>query len=192
MKRVSSFQVHMYQQGQGDLAAFAEPPAKRSASGPQDGSAPTQIRLASWHKTCQAVLDRLSEESGSKREAVVFDSKTKSVLARFSRQNLESTTTTDEEEFANKESNDDYEENTVTKDWDSVAFAKIGGDGFEGGDSIYENRNVRDYHWELLVGAQREVPFRLSYLERNAEKNRFCAFTLVTLQKVKELFGFAS
>ncbi|MEM7478686.1 MAG: hypothetical protein AAF483_27190, partial [Planctomycetota bacterium] len=75
------------------------------------------------------------------------------------------------------------------KAWDTVMFTLDGSANAKKPNSrIYENRNVRDFHWELIEGANREIPFRLSFLERLAEKSMAFGLLLYCKRWIADCF----
>lgn len=181
MQRVSSFEVVFHNASHQQLQASP--------------NSEMRTRFQSWHKTCQFIHERFNDlppqawsASGQSPEAVAYDGRTRSILARFTPQNLE----LEDVQIESVPSLSPGSQSAVlgltaesvssVKSWDSVLFAHAAG-----GD-IFENRNVRDFYWELLEGARREVPFRLSFLEKQAELNSFVAHWLSLFQLFKDSF----
>lgn len=128
--------------------------------------------FTSWHKACDFV--RQSFESGEiagGKDGFIVDAKTKRVVIRFSAAGIE----TNERESA------------VGDAWEAKSRGSL-----DDGRRVIEFSNVRDFAWEFLEGAKRDVPFRLSYLERNAERKSWCKSLLMEVQKFRDMFGRSS
>jgi hypothetical protein len=176
MKRVTKFEI-----------CLCDPSQLQPSSPYRSGG--QRYFFESWHKTCGFILDQLlplSEHGDSRQaselQALAFDARSHGLIAHFCRDNFENSKGLDSSLDPRKSSFNENDEGSsmVSKSWDSVIFAHgSGGDYFE-------NRNVRDYYWELLEGAQREVPFRLHYLERQAESNLLVAHSLSFIQLFRE------
>lgn len=167
MKRVRSFKIRI---------CAADPAFGENRFEPSQDCIATE----GWHNTCQEVVARLvaarsncSEDSPHALEAQVFDSVTNRLLARFSEHNLEL--------LAGANVDETGEQLLETRVWETVDFL------LDENCKLNENRNVRDFQWELLDGAKRAVPFRLNYLERQAETNSMWAYGLGLLQEVRDL-----
>ena len=194
MKRVTSFELRVCTPEQVDQQSIYR-------------SAGQKLRFNSWHKTCAQIRHQLlapenpaslDRVEAAEIEAIAFDSRTKAVLARFSRMNLEAMQPASNfgadgspagRELQLEQAQSDSDHNGfedvqgIKKMWDSVLFARSAGCDF------FENRNVQDYYWELLEGARREVPFRLNYLEKRAERSSVLASSLRILQTFLGAFG---
>ena len=147
--------------------------------------------FVSWHKTCKYITESIQahgeSDSDGDLEAAVFDARTAELLARFSTTNLSMWSRPVKSESGSVAS----EASMVRMDqphgphgsplWESVKFGEFDGQTY------YENRNVNQFYWELVEGARREVPFRLSYLELKAENNGFVSFGLGLFHQVKDI-----
>lgn len=108
-------------------------------------------RISGWHKAWelaeQAMQDRCAE--GRIYDAQLKHSPT---IAIFSDRNLQ---------------NELVDQGTTSSrlSWRSEPLGVIR--GFD----RYANRNVTDFGWSWVEGAKHDLPFRLSYLERGAERN---------------------
>lgn len=133
----------------------------------------------SWHKLWDSVVTRLSE-TPDEIEVTVFDQKLRQIVAHFSNVNLQS-----RDEAAAVPTKAELETGEKPKSstsWESIAISEAGSS------TLYENRNVQDYYWDLLEGARREVPFRLTYFERKAKHNSAFAFGLGLIQEWRDMF----
>lgn len=141
MKRVRDFIVVP---GVGDIGTRLRKTPKASRN-----------RLASWHdirKQCRALL---SEEEPT--SMVIFDAATRQIVACFS--------TEDEQLKQRSNQTEDGEVIHVLPKWESSSLGQVNGQ------SYVLNCNSTDFEWHLLEGGKYESPFRLSYLERVAERN---------------------
>lgn len=168
MKRVRDFLVKVGETGVSDTEA--------SSGGQSEGT-----RFSSWHKVWDFVRGRL-EEVGSPSQAIVLDPQTGNVIASFSSYSEQA-----EEEAAREVSEEEDDQGPPKgpwRQWESVRFATFQGVEF------FENRDVKGYHWDLLDGAIHEVPFRLSYWERKAERhpNGVFAYCLGLIGEWRDMF----
>ena len=110
---------------------------------------PDAIHCEGWHQTWDTALELTDLDIKTNVEfevAVADESNSRQIIAIFSTRNLES-----------------VEQEAGATKWRSVRISV--GDGF------WCNLNYSDYGWGWISGASREVPFRLRYLERQAEAN---------------------
>lgn len=131
-----------------------------------------------WHETCEMVQQRLASEDSC--QAIVFDSIAKRVVAQFSSENLSLVETP-----ANLLETEEFEADSLPcrQAWSSLPL------NTEGADLVYENRNVRDFFWDQIEGARRDVPFRLGYFERLAERHQVFAYPLGLVREWQDMFG---
>lgn len=126
-------------------------------------------RVRNWdqaHRHVQRLFQRNPYLDES--EVVIVDIQTASVLARFSKVNLESW----RNGYSKGKSNSSRKERQPPKPWDSMSFMNRGESRF------FENRNLVDFQWHWVDGASGEEPFRRSRLERAADQSPFCALAL--------------
>ena len=102
-------------------------------------------KLGSWHCLWKAV-DEFLASAADGSEAIVTKPNTMVVIAKFCASDLEG----------------DHQEEGRHPRWESSRFG------------IYQhcdysvNRNISDFHWLLLDGAVHDVPYELSFFERQA------------------------
>ena len=141
MKRVRDFIVV---RNEGDVSKSLRKTAKTKRS-----------RQNSWHdlrKNCKESL-----QNGEFEPVLVFDTTTKQIVASISSQ--------DEQLQQRSHQNEDGEIIVTLPKWESYSLGRI-----EAQD-LFLNCNATDFEWHLLEGGKYESPFRLSYLERIAERN---------------------
>ena len=116
----------------------------------------TAVATEGWHKSwdtaVEMMLDATAEQAGTAESdvfVVIADQEVAVTVAIFGLQNLESLESLEPQPGASK--------------WRSIRIAR--GAGF------WCNFNYSDYGWGWVSGAEREVPFRLRYLERKTESN---------------------
>lgn len=132
------------------------------------------VNLDSWHKACDLMLERLAEN----RELVaeVTPAKCNKVIARFCSESLA--------EIAFEKLGLNAEE-TVPLDktvWRSVRLSS------DDQQPIFENRNIRDFHWDQLDGAKRDSPYELTSVERAASRNGLVGFLYSLVRQYIDLF----
>jgi hypothetical protein len=126
--------------------------------------------FTSWHKACEYIAERFkSGEVEDGNDGFLVDPTTKRVVIRFA---------------VRMESDSDDKSWKEGDAWKTVTSSRL-----DDGRCLVELSNTRDFAWELLDGAKREVPFRLNYLERNAERKSWCKSLLMELQKYRDMFG---
>ncbi|MEM8732943.1 MAG: hypothetical protein AAGG44_01885 [Planctomycetota bacterium] len=171
MKRVGEFEIYYLNRNRLD--------SSERRMGKEDWGKPATFE--SWHKACDSIAAKLVAESAENiDEAVAVDAKTTRILARFSSEDLDP----GNEDDLNRSDSDSSKESV--RAWNTVHFNKPTD---ESETLIYENRNIVDFHWEMPDGARRDVPFRLTLLERNAESNPICMTILTEMQKLRDMFG---
>ena len=126
-------------------------------------------RVRNWELACRHVR-RLFQRNPylDESDVVILDVETASVLARFSKVNLESW----RNGYSKGQRNSSTEQRRIPKPWDSQSFMKSGESRF------FENRNLVDFQWHWVEGMSGEEPFRRSRLERAADQSSICAFAL--------------
>ncbi len=131
--------------------------------------------LDSWHRACEVIAEKLSGDETLQAE--VFPQGCHRVIARFAAHNLYDLETSN--------SHPESEETTevVTSVWRSVRFP------LSENVEIFENRNTLDFHWDLLDGARRDVPFALTRLERSAQRSRIGGYIYSVIQQWKDMFA---
>ncbi len=102
--------------------------------------------LQGWHSTWDFAL-KCVKDCSDQEVAIVDDDGTWTIIALFSVRNLE----TEEQEVEPK------------CKWRSFKVIDL--------DDCWCNLNYSDFGWGWVSGAQREVPFRLKYFERQLEAN---------------------
>lgn len=113
------------------------------------------VSFESWHDFRKQVKSQVA--AAELEEAIVIDAISKQTIASISQIN---------EQHCQLEKQSEADERvTLFPKWDSQRIATIGEHEF------FLNRNVTDFEWHLLEGAKYDVPFRLSYLERLAERH---------------------
>ena len=126
---------------------------------------PSGKSLHSWHKVWDYIAESCQETEGAEVWQIV-DPVGKLLIASVSKNNLQRE---DEArihaENSEREDQDDDLPPESSRIWFSSVFAT------KNGHELFINRNTQDFYWELVDGATHEVPFRLSYLERKAERN---------------------
>lgn len=100
----------------------------------------------SWDTAVQWMTSVAASDEPRESEVAIVDGSASMVIATFSQGNLES-----------------LEPAEGQVKWRSVKVASGGG--------FWCNLNYSDYGWGWVSGAKREVPFRLRFLERQAESN---------------------
>ncbi len=145
MKRIHQFQLHQVSQLPD---TWSEAGAQLMADGAE---APV---FSSWHKLLKALKNRSGEEFVD-HSWLVLDMKHAEIVACIGATNLQSLQETTSDELPTES----------LPRWETNRFAQLGEQ------VIFENRNFSGFHWQLLDGAVHEVPLRLSYLERKAERN---------------------
>lgn len=134
--------------------------------GPSEGGDEESFEMSSWHRIHDLARERLAAGSSEVQVKV----STGEVVAIFSDQDLRA----EEEETAKPpprngfyDPNDeaDVDSKTERRSWETVKFS-------DSNDRQWcENRNVKDFFWQLLDGARHELPFSLNYFERKALNN---------------------
>ncbi|MFN3189343.1 MAG: hypothetical protein ACE361_02380 [Aureliella sp.] len=168
MKRVGEFNIYYPRALKLDVA--------ERRIGKEDWGNPDTFE--SWHKACDSISDRMNQAE-SAREAIAVDAKSNRILVRFSQSDLDPGNDDDLDRNGSEASSES------ARIWNTVHFNKPQ----DGETLIYENRNIVDFHWEMPNGARRDVPFRLTLLERNAESNPICMTILTEMQKLRDMFG---
>lgn len=102
--------------------------------------------IQGWHPAWDEAMSLLASPM-NREVAIVDDNGSWNVIALFCRRNLETAETTAKQK---------------TK-WKSASIKTA--------EDFWCNLNYSDYGWDWVGGAKREVPFRLKYLERQAEAN---------------------
>lgn len=115
-----------------------------------DGRTTSQV-INGWHKAWDIAEHALHEQCV---EGQLFDARQRNspVIAVFSHHN-----------FQNELS--DMASQAVKTRWRTDPLGAIGGT------ERFANTNLSDFGWSWVEGAQRDLPFRLNYLERSAERN---------------------
>ncbi len=119
-----------------------------------------------WHQTWDTAVQLINiaiEGEGEFEVAISDQSVPSHVIAIFSHRNLESLA----------------DEGVPKTKWRSLKVST-------GSDSFWCNFNYSDYGWGWVSGAQREVPFRLRYFERQA-KVKHTSLVLRTLRWMYEV-----
>lgn len=172
MKRVRSFDIRFLTlpSERSQAASFADVYASISKAVLPAAAAVPGVPLESWHATCDLVQSRW--EASTDLLAVVLDSTSKRIVACFSDVNLADRSMPGQHTAAEDEDEDAADGYTVLNPtWQSLKMVPSDG-------GLYENRNVRDFFWEQIEGAKRDVPFRLSYLERFADRHQGIAYPM--------------
>ncbi len=117
------------------------------------GSATGEVEhlFTGWHMVWDFVLASLEEPTSV---AHIYDAQAKhsAIIARFSADDWDNETNVDTAK-------------TPATHWRSEAILT------PTGQTRYAIRNVTDFGWYWVEGAKHELPFRLSYFERGAERN---------------------
>lgn len=150
-------------------------PAATSLKPRESVEAPEFARSESWHKTCDLIAEKL--DADPELVAEVFPLKSSKVIARFSRENLA------ELEYQQAELDDDDPASVGKTVWQTVKLES------SSGHELFENRNAREFHWDLLDGARRDVPFALTSVECMAGRNSLAGFLYSLVQQYKDLLG---
>jgi hypothetical protein len=116
----------------------------------EDGSSTSQS-VNGWHKAWELAESALCSHAIEGRILDTFIKKSP-MIAVFSHHNFE-------DELA------DIARSAVKTRWRSESLGNIRGV------ERFANTNVTDFGWSWVEGAKRDLPFRLSYLERQAERN---------------------
>ena len=116
----------------------------------EDGYVESQ-RISGWHKAWELAEQALHDSCAEGR---IFDAQLKNspTIAIFSARNLQNELV--DRATGQSQPNWRSEPLGVIRDLDR-----------------YANRNVTDFAWSWVEGAKHDLPFRLSYLERGAERN---------------------
>lgn len=134
------------------------------------------IEFSSWHRLWNHVKSLLRDSPD--RQILIVDPQTEDAIAVFSPWNLQ---------MIQEDAADDQEDTSDSAEprWDSHRFRMNIDTPF------YENRNHSGFHWQLLDGAELEVPLRLSYLERKAERNPdgWFAYCLALVGQWRDMFA---
>lgn len=169
---------------------------------------PVESRLSSWHRvwdhSAGTVRDAVLEH-GQSKVVEVFDESGSLLIARFS-------ATNEELDQRNSEATCGeilWETTTIgavalasSKRMHRDGSASLGAHGEQTAVEerleptaepevvLYANLNTSDVHWAWIDGAQREVPMKLSYLQRGAAKNPngWLAFGYGLLGEFRDMF----
>lgn len=111
----------------------------------------TEHRVTGWHKAWNLALDNI-ENAGS--DCHIYDAQIEHspVIVLFT-----------DHEIEEDESSPEVTKGVQTQ-WRSEAFH------LPGGQTRYALANMTDFGWKWVEGAERELPFRLNYLEHKAER----------------------
>ncbi|GAB5404252.1 MAG: hypothetical protein Aurels2KO_24830 [Aureliella sp.] len=150
-------------------------PAATNLKARESIESPEVVRSDSWHKACDLIEDKLVQNP--EWTAEVLPEKSTKVIARFCRENLA------ELEYRQLELDDEDPSSVGKTVWQSVQLDSSGGPG------LFENRNAREYHWDMLDGARRELPFALTGVEQLAGRNSLAGFLYSLVQQYRELLG---
>lgn len=114
-------------------------------------SAKREHLITGWHKAWDFVLASLEEPTSVGR---IYDAQAKNsaIIATFSAYDSNIETEADEA-------------TTPATRWRSETIHT------PSGQTRYAYTNTTDFGWNWVEGAKRELPFRLNYLERDAERN---------------------
>ncbi|HBE70925.1 MAG TPA: hypothetical protein DDW52_22495 [Planctomycetaceae bacterium] len=129
--------------------------------------------FSSWHQTCDSIAERLSGEPDLTAE--VFVPGGKCVIARFSTESLA------EIEFQTLELDEEDPSSVGKNIWQTVAF------DLPDGTRLHENRNTREFQWDLLDGARRESPFMLSSVEQLASRSSLAGYLYSLVQQCRDM-----
>ncbi len=150
-------------------------PSSSNLKARESVESPEVLGSVSWHKSCDLITEKL--EQNPDWIAEVLPVRSTKVIARFSRENLA------ELEYQQRELDDEDPASVGKTVWQSVGLKS------DDGRELFENRNVRDFHWDLLDGARRESPFALSTVESLAGRNSLAGFIYSLVQQYKDLLG---
>ena len=174
MRRVRKFLVLKVNDG------FVPSPPKVS---PELRSQSAAVQIEGWHSTWTAAINLLkSEQLGD--VAIVDGDGSGTVIAYFSRRNLEQEYTSQfgDAQSADRIVQDDGADHVAqanravplapTRTAKSVKLkTKFSSANIREIPGYRCNMNCSDYAWDWVGGAEREVPFRLKYFERQAVAN---------------------
>lgn len=165
MQRVREFVVHYGTPSSEDQS----PNLKARASFETDAGE----HFSSWHQTCDTIAERLSQQP--ELTAEVFMPAGKCVIARFCAENLA------EIEFQALELDEEDPASVGKNIWQTVAF------DLPNGQRLHENRNTREFQWDLLDGARRESPFMLSSVEQLASRSSLAGYLYSLAQQCRDM-----
>lgn len=128
-------------------------------------------QFQSWHKSCHWVNEYFELHSRDcELEMIASDPKSGLTICEFSCRNKETEETIEQESME------------TPPGWESRVFHEVYGR------TIYENRNIKELCWDLLDGAQRDVPFMLSLMERKSRSRGLLGSCIGTLQDIRNVF----
>jgi hypothetical protein len=131
----------------------------------------TQREITGWHKTWEAAVALLTEGASEVRLHDIGN-KANGLIAIFSSENLQALQGASGDEQSGDESSGDDKPSEPPETSDSIRWVSepITAETVEQ-QACYANRNHSDFGWRWIDGSQHEVPYRLTFIERKAERN---------------------
>ena len=134
------------------------------------GESQSSEQHVGWHKTWDRCVEAMRDEA---QDCQVFDSQQRSspTVAWFCYRNMQA----EQEEIL---------ETAGIVRWKTEVVPDANAE-------FYANYNQTDFGWAWVEGAKRDLPFRLSYFERKAERNPggSLAFFMGLWAEVRDLFS---
>jgi hypothetical protein len=120
------------------------------------------LELNSWHQVWDTAYEHLTRNPGALETLVKDPLHHHEIIASFTFTNQQIALAPDADE--EDEDEEETRASVVYPRWETEKIGEMAGH------NLYVNRNLSNYHWQLLDGARFEVPFRLGLLESLMER----------------------